>query len=207
MTQHIYIFGSICRGEYDDSSDIDLLACTDDESYHFDTSKFSVYKYGRLNEMWSEGNPFAWHLFLESKLVYSSDGRDYLKELGKPGDYNNGLPDCLKFKQLFDESVVCLFNDKSSYVFHLSCIFLSIRNFATCYSLHTKNPVFSRYSSKHVSPSLKLNDKVFDILLQARILSTRGIGGNISYDDVQLVKENTSIVNEWMKKLLEEGFK
>ena len=53
--------------------------------------------------MYAEGNPFAWHLYYESKLVYTSD-HDFLLSLGKPSDYANCKSDLLKFKILFEDS-------------------------------------------------------------------------------------------------------
>jgi predicted nucleotidyltransferase len=81
---HIYAFGSICRGEIDTKSDIDLLAIVGGNDNHFDTSTYSMYSYNRLTELWLEGNPFAWHLATESKLIYSSDEKDFIKDLGSP---------------------------------------------------------------------------------------------------------------------------
>jgi nucleotidyltransferase-like protein/YCII-related domain-containing protein len=79
---HIYAFGSICRGEILLGSDIDLLALVDGYETRLDPDIFSLYSYGRVAELWSEGNPFAWHLFLESKLIFTADGSDFLNSLG-----------------------------------------------------------------------------------------------------------------------------
>jgi len=76
---HIYAFGSVCRGEVSRDSDIDLL-CIDEgtQADRFDPELYSVYSYERIRELWSEGNPFAWHLWLESRLLFSSDAEDHL---------------------------------------------------------------------------------------------------------------------------------
>jgi hypothetical protein len=82
-----------------------------------------------------EGNPFAWHLALEAKMIFSSDGIDFLRSLNNPNPYRNGLRDCEKFCSLFGRARDSLMRDKRSVAFDLSTAFLSIRNIATCFSL------------------------------------------------------------------------
>lgn len=65
---HIYVFGSTCRGDILPSSDVDLLAIVDGYDSRFDPNIYSIYSYQRIKEIWDEGNPFAWHLSLESRL-------------------------------------------------------------------------------------------------------------------------------------------
>lgn len=79
MKQHIYAFGSLCRGELDEFSDVDLLACVESQEQvrNINPRRFSVYTHDRIRALWSEGNPFAWHLYLESKLVFASDDKDF----------------------------------------------------------------------------------------------------------------------------------
>lgn len=79
---HIYAFGSVCRGEIDNQSDIDLLAVVAGHDDRFDSSIYSIYSYNRLKELWKEGNPFAWHLASEAKIIFSSNGEDFLSQLG-----------------------------------------------------------------------------------------------------------------------------
>ena len=145
MKRHLYAFGSLCRGEIDEFSDIDLLACveTQEQARQIDSARFSIYTHDRIRALWSEGNPFAWHLHLESKLMHTSDGRDFLQELHAPYAYTNADVDCAKFIRLFQESLHSLRGTSDSRVFHLSCMFLATRNFATCYSFTRGRPIFS----------------------------------------------------------------
>lgn len=198
MSTHIYAFGSICRGEYEPNSDVDLLVCTSDDDGTYDKGKFSIYDYPRINELWLEGNPFAWHLFYESKIIYASNGVDFIKTLGTPSEYVNGRKDCLKFRELFEEAIKQLESDSTSQTFHLSCIFLAIRNFATCYSLHRLQPIFSRKSPFLIEPKLQLNEDVYNVLLNARILSTRGVGKRLSRGEIETVKDNVDVIGLWM---------
>jgi hypothetical protein len=195
---HIYAFGSICRGEIDLGSDVDLLACVSGPSPKIDLGKYSVYQYQRLHELWQDGNPFAWHLHLESKMIFSSDGKDFLTTLGEPARYAEGGNDLAKFKRLFERAHQELSKSSRSATFHLSCMFLALRNFATCYSLSLGRPNFSRSSPLFIDPSLDLCPKVFAILTRARLLSTRGYGEKISDAEIKETLRAISIVPQWM---------
>lgn len=198
---HIYAFGSICRGEIDRGSDVDLLACVDGQAPQIDTEKYSLYRYERLQKLWEEGNPFAWHLHLESKLLFSSDGIDFLKELGVPASYVDGRADCAKFQLLFERSYDAIRRSRNSATFHLSCMFLAVRNFATCHSLSLGVPVFSRQSPLLVNPSLDIDAESFFILTQARLLSTRGYGEPIMQNEINTVVKAVAVVPKWMQSL------
>lgn len=96
---HIYAFGSVCRGDIDLDSDIDVLALTDRVDHRFDPLVFSIYSYSRIRELWNNGNPFAWHLHLESKLLFSSTGDDFIAGLGVPKEYKKAASDCATFME------------------------------------------------------------------------------------------------------------
>lgn len=204
MTFHIYAFGSVCRGEVDHGSDIDLLACSNELTPQIDITKYSLYKYDRLRQLWAEGNPFAWHLHLESKLLFSSDSVDFIASLGVPSNYSSISNDFAKFSDLFEISHNNLMRSSNSETFHLACIFLAIRNLATCYSLAVGKPNFSRRSALMVNPVLDINPANFLVLTRARILSTRGYGEKISSDDIQSAKRAVVVVPEWITKMQSE---
>lgn len=204
---HVYAFGSVCRGDISVGSDIDLLAIVDGCSFRFDPDVFSIYTYERIRELWQEGNPFAWHLSLESRLLFSSDQHDYLKVLGRPGPYRNSVRDCEKFFALFREACASILASSTSRVFDLSTVFLSIRNIATCFSLGvTKQPDFSRNSAHRLGDnSIPISLSTFQILERARILCTRGYGTNITDQEVNIVIGQLNEVHEWMNNLVEKA--
>ena len=203
---HIYAFGSIIRGEVDQYSDTDLLVIANKYAPDFSPEKFSIYSEKRLRELWISGNPFAWHLHLESKLLFSSDGKDTILELGVPKSYIDGFQDCSKFKQLFEDAATNLQNHTNSSCFELSSIFLSIRNFATCFALYIhKKAVFSRQSALLLQEySAPISAKAFDICLRARVLSTRGKGNTISQSELKCVTKELPQIRTWMTKLMAE---
>lgn len=201
MNLHYYVFGSICRGELDVFSDIDLLACISGGSLNISKDKFSIYKHSRIEDLWREGNPFAWHLYLESKMIYSSNSEDFIQNLGKPSEYVNFCNDFLKFKNLFYGALEDAKLDITNSVFNISCMFLAIRNIATCYSLRKKNAVFSRKSPLLIDIPLNIKESVFQIFIRARILSTRGIGENLSISDIKTVLNSELIIGNWIDQL------
>ena len=203
---HIYAFGSICRGDVSLDSDIDLLAVVDGFDLRFDPSVFSIYSYRRIEEIWNEGNPFAWHLALEARLLFSSDETDFLKALGRPSPYTHCVRDCEKFMRLFDDTMTSIMANSNSAVFDLSAAFLSIRNIATCFSLGaTKFPDFSRHSALRLQGrSFPVSAEIYNILERARLLCTRGKGADISEEEVALAAGQFGIIHEWMSDLTKE---
>ena len=203
---HIYAFGSICRGEIGPSSDVDLLAVVEGIDDRFDPNVYSIYSYQRVREIWAEGNPFAWHLATESKLLFSTDGSDLLRSLGSPDRYRSCRRDCDKFYQLFLEARMSLMQNNTTRIFDLSMVFLGIRNFATCFSLGClQKPDFSRHSAVRLgTSSLPIGAEPYSILERARILCTRGLGPPITDCEADLAAEEFPVIEEWMTALLTE---
>lgn len=201
---HIYAFGSICRGEVDRESDVDVLALVDSFDNRFDPSTFSVYSYARIAELWKQGNPFAWHLALEARLIFSEDDADFIGELGCPAKYTCARVDCAKFRTLFSDAVSGLAMSPQSRVFELSTAFLAIRNIATCYSFERLDkPVFCRDSALRLGDaSLTIEDDAYAALVKARVLSTRGKGSLLNSRDFHCVETSLNAVAHWMDFLI-----
>jgi hypothetical protein len=203
---HIYAFGSTCRGEIDLNSDIDLLAIVDNFDDRFDPNIYSIYSYKRISEIWYEGNPFAWHLHTESKLIFAYNNTDYLKTLGAPSEYINCKTDCIKFYNLFIDSYSSIIENYKSYIFDLSTMFLAIRNFSTCYSLGmNKICNFTRNSALNLNEkSLNVSSAVYQSLLESRILSIRGKGVSVDRKFVENNQQDFDMIKNWMNNLLKE---
>lgn len=201
---HIYAFGSVCRGEIDRSSDIDLIAIVEGFDARFDPATFSIYSYKRIREIWESGNPFAWHLATESRLLFSSDQSDFFSELGEPSQYLSVRSDCEKFTRIFQDAAQAIEAGTDSVVFELSTVFLAIRNFATCFALGTSiQKDFSRFSAKHLEASpVPISSMTFNILERARLLSTRGKGCSLQRLEIESVKAELDSINSWMNNLL-----
>jgi hypothetical protein len=201
---HIYAFGSVCRGEVDASSDIDMLAIVNGRDDRFNPKDYSIYSYARIRELWEQGNPFAWHLFLESKLIYSSDNADYLRSIGEPSAYKSGLTDCKKFREIFLSAKESIEVSGLTEIFDLSSVFLAIRNFATCYSLCCViKSDFSRNSARNLGVySIPINDSTYDLFERSRVLCTRGVGELLSSYEVGKAKMALKQIESWMNEII-----
>jgi Nucleotidyltransferase domain len=204
---HIYAFGSICRGEIYPNSDVDLLVIGGGAVAQYDPAIYSIYSYERIQDLWSEGNPFAWHLSLESRLLFSSDDQDFLQNLGKPAPYCHCARDCEKFFSLFRDARTSLTQSGASRIFDLSSIFLSIRNIATCFSLGVvQQPDFSRSSALRLgTKAVPLSLGSYQVLERARVLSTRGYGSKMTDDEIDAALRELDGVYDWMRELVERS--
>lgn len=199
---YIYAFGSICRGEIDIYSDIDLLAITNDFN-KYDPLVYSIYSPNKIKELWDKGNPFAWHLHLEATLIFSHNGSNFINDLATPQNYNNCVKDCLKFYEIFLEARDSLKNNKIE-CFDLSHIFLSVRNISSCFALGIlKKAIFSRNSAYHLDNySIPIPLSIYNILVRARILATRGNGPLLLGKEIELVNDNLDLIEKWMLQLI-----
>lgn len=204
MSTHVYVFGSICRGEFAPGSDVDLLVISDEPVDMYDTGKFSVYSYDRLRQLWSTGNPFAWHLATEARIVHASDGEDWIAQQGLPAPYRAGLSDCRKFYELFVRSSQEAKRRDGNLVFELSCMYLALRNFATCFALQRGKPCFSRASPYLSCTDFPVSRSTFNVLVAARLLSTRGHGSMPSNVEVDDALSEADVALAWMTRLLDE---
>jgi Nucleotidyltransferase domain len=202
---HIYAFGSICRGEIEKDSDIDLLAIVESQKPLLDPSKYSIYSHSKIATLWRAGSPFAWHLFLEARLPFSSNGQDFLKALSTPAKYKRCLDDCQKFFDVYLSALNSLKNSPGSEIFDLSSMFLGIRNIAICFSLGVLEiPSFSRHVGLRLEGfPLPMTAKAYHVLERARILCSRSIGDKIRQNEIAQVLIEADEVTHWMKNLVD----
>jgi hypothetical protein len=155
--------------------------------------------------MWSKGSPFAWHLALESHLLFASNGDDFLKSLNQPARYGQCLADCEKFFDVFQAARSSLNQSISTRVFDLSNVFLSIRNIATCFSLGVLGrPNFSRNAALGLDEDflLPISQICYRTLERSRILCTRGQGSDISERELSAALSEFGAIDNWMNKLV-----
>lgn len=196
---HIYAFGSICRGEISPGSDVDLLAVSTGGANNLSRSMFSIYSHRKIIRIWQDGNPFAWHLHLEAKLLSASDDRDFLRTLGSPAVYGKSRDDCERFLAIFQHAQDSALRDSTSIVFDLSSAFLGLRNFCSCFLLGRERPDFSRNVALNLmgaDPPVSMD--VYLILERARLLCTRAYGAALTKCDIELARTALPTLNTWM---------
>lgn len=201
---HIYAFGSICRGEISPGSDVDMLAITTGGTNELSRSIFSIYSHSKIQRIWVDGNPFAWHLHLESALVHSSDKINFISSLGSPAAYVKSHEDCGRFLAIYRQAMTSLKNDHASVIFDLSSAFLGLRNFCTCFLLGKGCPDFSRgVALKLMVKKPGVDIQAYRILERARLLCTRGHGPPLSGTDIARTIDALPKLEEWMVGLLQ----
>lgn len=202
----IYAFGSVTRGEIDKFSDVDLLILKNYNEKLPDVNKdqYSIYTNDRMAELWTEGNPFAWHLYTESKCIFTSQKVSFIELLGRPNQYRNLKNDLYRFHKLFQDSKASINESIYSVDFDLSMIFLAIRNFASCFALgHLNICEFSRDSAIKINEySIEINERIYSKLKQARLLATRGIGEMVSHESLKEICFEFSEIEKWFNKIL-----
>lgn len=203
---HTYAFGSLCRGEFTNGSDVDLLCAVSGGTNTLSREVFSIYSHSRLREIWTEGNPFAWHLFYESRLIYTSDGHDFIRDLGVPSAYNQRTRDCARFLDLAIQARMSIMRDGASVIFDLAAVFLALRNFSSCYVLGNPGEHdFSRnVAIKLMGQERPLSLESYSVLERARLLCTRGHGDLLSSEDIQRAIDCLPVAEKWMATRLEE---
>jgi len=186
-TLSIYLFGSFSRGEQTPDSDLDLLIITDesrDEAAINDflnlnnlaSSDVSIYSYNRLKEYFQQGHLFAWHLFLESKIL---NGLDIISALGEPKKYKDFENDSIQIIELIN-SIILEIEKKdsaSSLNYEAGLLYLSMRNFSHFFSASfLKNYCFSRFTPYQLNQYsiLEVGKTEYEILMRARFSSVRG---------------------------------
>ena len=139
-------------------------------------------------------------------MLFTSDDSDFISDLGSPNPYLNVENDCRKFYELYVDAATSVRAGTSSPVFELSTAFLAVRNFATCFALGFMNVCeFSRLSCKRLgSNSLNIGEEELDVLVRARLLSTRGYGAMLPPTDISKVVAQFSFIELWMKELMKE---
>lgn len=177
----IYIFGSLSRGEVDANSDVDALCVYKPNESKNIPSSMQGYTDSCLKEIFDNGDLFAHHLYLESKLVYTSDGTDIVRNIGKPSPYTIWEHD---FDSFIDVALFAI-NEiitKGQSVFRLGLLYMSMRDIAMIYSQVKMNiSDFSKYSPYNTDIQLKVDLDEYEILRLCRISSTRGISNDKIY--------------------------
>jgi hypothetical protein len=136
----------------------------------------NVLKYSEddLRKDFKKGNLFTYHLYAESKLIYTSDGIDLIRSLGMPAPYYEWKKDIKDFIDVALYSINEIEN-KGQSVFRKGLLYMSLRDIAMIYS-QIKMTVtdFSKYAPYHIDIKLGIQNDEYELLRLCRLSSTRG---------------------------------
>ncbi|WP_080420642.1 nucleotidyltransferase domain-containing protein [Burkholderia ubonensis] len=190
--REIRLFGSRARGDNGTSSDLDVL-CVVDTSRESDPSQtdallsdllqadkgdVSYYSERRLREMFDTGHLFAWHLYLESKPMWSEAAGSFVESLGRPACYADASKDIAELMEIAKEAVESLRDPNSTVIYEGGILYVCCRNAALIASTRVcRAPVFGPQSPMQVIvPGIPfpLSDDEYRLLIAARHSVTRG---------------------------------
>ncbi|WP_080410014.1 nucleotidyltransferase family protein [Burkholderia ubonensis] len=214
----VRLFGSAARGDFDKSSDIDVLIVTSEGKPDITlierslTDQFkcnvdiSIYSINRLKFMFHEGHLFSWHLHQESRHLGHKGTIDTIAALGTPNPYNAASNDTAELLDLLD-TIRSEVKSSDSLTFEAGLIYVCARNIALSASWHTGNGIkFGRYSPFEVTAgkaNFPLSRADYDILVACRHASTRGTATTVPSrswleDRANSCHQWASEVNEWI---------
>lgn len=185
-----YIFGSYVRGDYDASSDLDVLAIgspPDNRSVvpllgHLPTDKLAVSWYGpsRLRRMFADGDLFAWHLHLESMSLIENGFR--LADLGRPSPYSQAIADIKSFRGILSDIPEQLDLCPANAAYELGVMYVCIRNIAMSASWYLHDgPDFSRHSPFNLEGVARSIDRPsYELAIRCRMAGQRGASLSIA---------------------------
>jgi hypothetical protein len=185
MTHDVYVFGSICRGESGPTSDVDVLVIPlGNESAQFPGS-WSVYSRELIQEYYSKGRLFAWHLHLEAKCVFSANELPFLNKLGSPAPYSNMYNDIDDLDGLLQQALFELNNGTNNVIYELGIAYTALRDLAMSASwAFLGAPCFSSDAPYRLPINFPLPLKTYNKAMLARHSSTRGTEFDFDFDQV-----------------------
>jgi len=190
--REIRLFGSHARGDDGAASDLDVLYVVDtsragdrsqadtqiSDLLQANKSDISLYSERRLREMFETGHLFAWHLYLESKPVWSDTAGSFVESLGRPARYVGARKDMLELLEIATEAAASLRDPESTVIYESGILYVCCRNVALIASTQVSNaPIFGPQSPMQVAiPSIPfpLSDGEYILMIAARHSVTRG---------------------------------
>lgn len=191
----LYLFGSAARGDFDDSSDLDVLAVYETPPNEVlrrhvgeaiqnklgNRATLAEYSVQRLAEIFESGHLFAWHLFLESRPLQIHAIKFFHRhKFSRPTQYKDGIADARRFTELISSVKSESKQQSCSIVHEAGILYLSLRNIAMSLSNEMVGRTdFSRLSPLNISSTINISPPCshasFNKLIQARHASQRGL--------------------------------
>jgi predicted nucleotidyltransferase len=180
----IRLFGSYARGDQSQHSDYDILVIlkksqriSEDLEKNvkdlFDRDiSISWYSIEKIRHLYKMGHLFAWHLHLESKALEQDD---FLNTLGKPAEYVYSFKDISSLLDILAPIKEEVFKNPRNIVYETGLAYVCVRNIAICALPVLKDKISFSVRAPYML-NLNLNEEDYDLMMQCRYASTRGIG-------------------------------
>lgn len=204
--REFYVFGSVCRGEPDPGSDVDVLVISDQPGAARELpTAWSIYSTKRLRQLFARGTLFAWHLYLEAVPIWPRGEPGFLKRIGPPAAYAGAKREISDLQKILRSAVTEIEHGTPSPVYEFGLIALACRDTAMAAS-----PVlaghfdFSRHAPLALSAArFPLTQRQFDYLLACRRATTRGgeFSRNIRMEEQ--VKARSAALCQWSIRILD----
>lgn len=185
---NISIYGSWVRGDHDEYSDFDVIVAVRDgsgktteegiiefvSSLYGSSPSISWYGISKINNMFTQGDLFAWHLFLESKSVGAYPTLESI--FGKPSKYDTAAADISELSDILDGVSCELAKAPGNAVFEMGIIYVCARNIAMSGSSKLCSvPDFGRYSPFTLPIPFPITKNEYDVAMYCRMASQRGL--------------------------------
>lgn len=200
-----HIFGSVCRGEPDVGSDVDVLVVSDDRPARKELPpSWSYYSRRRIRALFARGTLFAWHLYLESVKVWPRRGCGYLQKIGPPKPYTGAVREIGDLQRVLLRAIAELERGTHSSVYEFGLVSLACRDAAmAAFPVIYGRFDFSRHAPLHLAGNrFPLSTAQFDYLLACRRATTRGGGLRRQPRIERQVISNLPRLKAWCKNIL-----
>jgi len=146
--REFYLFGSARTGEVDSGSDVDLLVINEDGQRVGYPTSWSVYSARRVQELFSRGMLFAWHLHREAFQIFSDTGANFLESLGPPAPYApNAIVEIESLSRITCEALDELADGTPSWVYERGLVYVGLRDIGMAAALVLDGaPNFSKHA-------------------------------------------------------------
>ncbi len=192
ITDSIYLYGSMARGDVVEDSDCDLLVAIDDcdsekfeqlrneiQGWHPELNcEFALYQISALRAMQAKGSLFLWHIKTEAIKIYSRG--DQLKDiLENLPAYDSGMDALSEYWEIMKDIYEDPSDDNRVVEYNLSIMATLIRNICIvcCYVMGSKqfgriSPV--KYCALHWGDGFPINIREYEELYRYRTAINRG---------------------------------
>ena len=156
--------------------------------------KYSIQYFG-------DGRLFAWHLYLESKCIYSAHPTPYIRSLGEPSPYCTAGKDIDALWELFRGAISEIKRGTKSTIFELGIAYTALRDIAMSASWTLmEKPCFSRKAPYEIPNPLPIPKKDYEAAMYARYSSTRGLDREIATERVSKSFMGAAVI-DWVQQI------